>query len=244
METLHEEALAAAGARPNGTIDISAAMRSMLKGLLNAVMDEQALELGVLRNGYRERGFDTRVGTVTLRIPKLREGGYFPEDVVRRWSRTDTALASAICDMLLSVSSAREVEAIESRDNARTSALAYLDFPREHATWVCTNNVQERMSCEIKRRTRVVQVFPSFDSLVRLVGGGVLRPERRVAGLEELHRPQVARARVRARAPARGAGRGRQGAEARPRGVRQEEEDDVASEADSRPPGGVLRRFS
>lgn len=160
METLHEEALAAAGARPNGTIDISAAMRSMLKGLLNAVMDEQALELGVLRNGDRERGFDTRVGTVTLRIPKLREGSYFPEDVVRRWSRTDTALASAICDMLLSVSSAREVEAIESRNNARTSALAYLDFPREHATWVCTNNVQERMSCEIKRRTRVVQVFP------------------------------------------------------------------------------------
>lgn len=33
-----------------------------------------------------------------------------------------------------------------------------------------TNNVQERMNCEIKRRTRVVQVFPSFDSLVRLVG--------------------------------------------------------------------------
>lgn len=26
------------------------------------------------------------------------------------------------------------------------------------------------MNCEIKRRTRVVQVFPSFDSLVRLVG--------------------------------------------------------------------------
>ena len=75
--------------------------------------------------------------------------------------------------MLLSVSSAREVEAIGSRDNAGPSALAYLDFPREHATWVRTNNAQERMSCEIKRRTRVVQVFPSFDSLVRLVGAVV-----------------------------------------------------------------------
>lgn len=51
----------------------------------------------------------------------------------------------------------------------------------------------------------------------------MLRPERRVACLEELHRPQVARARVRARAPARGAGRGWQGTEARPRGVRQKE---------------------
>ena len=173
METLHEEALAAAGARPDGTIDINAAMRSMLEGLLNAVMDEQASELSVLRNGYRERGLDTHVGTVTLRIPKLRVGSYFPDDVVRRWSRTDAAFASAIRDMLLSVSSAREVEATGSRDNAGPSALAYLDFPREHATWVHTNNVQEKMSCEIKRRTRAVQVFPSFDSLVRLVGAVV-----------------------------------------------------------------------
>ena len=93
-------------------------MRSMLEGLLNAVMDEQASELDVLRNGYRERGLDTCIGTVTLRIPKLGEGSYFSDDVVRRWSRTDTALASAIRDMLLSVSSAREVEATGSSDNA------------------------------------------------------------------------------------------------------------------------------
>lgn len=109
---------------------------------------------------------------------------------MRRWSRTDTALASAICDMLLSVASAREIEATESRDNAGPSALAYLDFPREHATWVRANDVQERMSREIKRRARVVQVFPSLDSLVRLVGGGVLRPERHAAGLEELIDPR------------------------------------------------------
>lgn len=144
-------------------------MRSILEGLLNAVMDEQASELSVLRNGYRERGLDTHVGAVTLKIPKLREGSYFPDDVVRRWSCTDAALASAIRDMLLSVSSAREVEATESRDNAGPSALAYLDFPREHATRARTNDVQERMRCEIKRRTRAVQVFPSLDSLVRLV---------------------------------------------------------------------------
>lgn len=56
------------------TIDINAALRSLLEGLLNAVMDEQASELGVPRNGYRERSLDTCVGRVTLRIPKLREG--------------------------------------------------------------------------------------------------------------------------------------------------------------------------
>lgn len=112
MDTVHEGALASAGVRADGTIDINAALRSMLEGLLNAVMDEQASELGVARNGYRERRLDTCVGTVTLRIPKLREGSYFPDDIVQRWSRTDTALASAICDMWISGVSARKVERV------------------------------------------------------------------------------------------------------------------------------------
>jgi putative transposase len=31
------------------------------------------------RNGYRERGWDTRVGSIELAVPKLREGSYFPD---------------------------------------------------------------------------------------------------------------------------------------------------------------------
>ena len=33
------------------------------------------------RNGYRSRAWDTRVGTMELQIPKLREGSYFPEPI-------------------------------------------------------------------------------------------------------------------------------------------------------------------
>ena len=51
-----------------------------------------------------------------------------------------------------------------------TDALAYLDFPPTHWKRLITNNVQERTNREIKRRSRVVQVFPSTGSLVRLAG--------------------------------------------------------------------------
>lgn len=362
MDTVQEGAArAAAATRPDGSIDLSATARGLLESLLNAVMDEQASEmaseLGVARNGYRERSLDTCVGRVTLRVPKLRSGSYFPEEIVSRWSRTDTALASCVCEMWARGVSTRKVEAVAaemglegmgrsrvsrlcealdgevaalrsaplwgsewpylwldatyvpcreagrtgraalvtavaaSREGARRvvglecvdaesylswrsfllslrgrglagvelvvsdaheglaravsevmlgaswqrcvahlernvadrcrrrgdgaaavaalkaafgqsdpalvrvgyaraaellreadpraaelleeaapSALAYLDFPREHRNWIRTNNIQERMNAEIKRRTRVVQVFPSTESLVRLVG--------------------------------------------------------------------------
>ncbi len=58
----------------------------------------------------------------------------------------------------------------ELLEEAEADALAYLDFPKEHRRRLRTNNVQERMNREIKRRSRVVQVFPSTTSLIRLVG--------------------------------------------------------------------------
>ena len=55
-------------------------------------------------------------------------------------------------------------------EDAEADALAYLDFPAEHRRRIRTNNVQERMNREIKRRSRVVQVFPSPGSMPLLVG--------------------------------------------------------------------------
>ena len=71
--------------RQDGSIDLNELARGLLEDCLNAVMSEQADELlgeGNRRNGYRERSLNTCVGRITLRIPKLREGTYFPDDVL------------------------------------------------------------------------------------------------------------------------------------------------------------------
>ena len=56
-------------------------------------------------------------------------------------------------------------------EDAEVDALAFLSFPREHRVKIRTNNVQERMNCELKRRAKVVQTFPSTGSVLRLLGG-------------------------------------------------------------------------
>ena len=53
-------------------------MESDVEGLIGAGRHERSPERLNWRNGYRERALDTRLGTLQLRIPKLRQGSYFP----------------------------------------------------------------------------------------------------------------------------------------------------------------------
>jgi len=53
-------------------------MELEVEGLTGAAYGQKSPERLAQRNGYRERGWETRAGTVELRIPKLRKGSYFP----------------------------------------------------------------------------------------------------------------------------------------------------------------------
>ena len=58
-------------------------------------------------------------------------------------------------------------------EEAEADALAYLDFPYERHRRLRTNNVQERLNREVKRRSNVVQAFPSRRSPIRMLGAAL-----------------------------------------------------------------------
>jgi transposase-like protein len=53
-------------------------MEADVEGLIGAGRHERPPERLNWRNGYRERTLDARLGALQLRIPKLRQGSYFP----------------------------------------------------------------------------------------------------------------------------------------------------------------------
>lgn len=82
------------------------------------------------RNGYRERDFDTRVGTVELRVPKLRQGSYYPDWLLERRRRAERALVVVICECYVRGVSTRRVDGLvktlglEGISKSQVSALA------------------------------------------------------------------------------------------------------------------------
>lgn len=117
MDTIHEMT-ADAALMPrfdDGMVNMTELIRVMAESLVNEIMDAQAdeaCEAGNQRNGYRERKLTTSVGTINLRIPKLRAGSYFPEDLIERYSRADRAVVAAVSEMVTNGVSTRKVKRV------------------------------------------------------------------------------------------------------------------------------------
>ena len=58
----------------------------------------------------------------------------------------------------------------ELLENECEDALACLNFPTQHRRRIRTTNGLERFNQEIKRRTRIIRIFPNRNSALRLIG--------------------------------------------------------------------------
>ena len=96
-------------------------MRHLLQTMINTLLSADAdavvgAEWGkpattrtAQRNGYRHRDLDTRVGTLDVAIPKLRSGTYFPEWLLERRKRAESALITVVADCYLAGVSTRRM---------------------------------------------------------------------------------------------------------------------------------------
>jgi putative transposase len=102
-------------------------MRQMLETFINTLLSAQGdsvcgAEYGTRsegrvnrRNGYRHRDLDTRVGTLDVAIPKLREGTFFPDWLLARRRRAEAALTTVVATCyLLGVSTRRMDKLVQS----------------------------------------------------------------------------------------------------------------------------------
>ncbi len=117
-------------------------LRAMVKDFAEALMSadadavcgagygERSPERVNRRNGYRERDWDTRAGSIELAVPKLREGSYFPDWLLQPRRRAEQAFVSVIADAYLAGVSTRRVEklvqqlGVERMSKSQVSRLA------------------------------------------------------------------------------------------------------------------------
>jgi transposase-like protein len=113
------------------------------------------------------------------------------------YDQPDAASVHAQFDRVLDALADKLPAVAAHLDAARADILAFTAFPRAIWRQIWSDNPQERLNWEIRRRTDVVGIFPGRDALIRLVGA-VLADQRdewtemrRYIGLEVLAKSRL-----------------------------------------------------
>jgi transposase-like protein len=85
------------------------------------------------------------------------------------WQQPDYKSARVYADRLIQEYADQLPKAIETLENGLEDSLQYYEFPEIDPRKISSTNVLERFNKEIRRRSRVVGIFPSMDSYIRLI---------------------------------------------------------------------------
>jgi transposase-like protein len=109
---------------------VQALMSAEADAICGAPYGERSVERTNRRNGYRERDFDTRAGTIELQIPKLRARSCFPDRLIERRRRAERAFVQVVAECSVKGVSTRRVDGlirtlgIEGISKSQVSELA------------------------------------------------------------------------------------------------------------------------
>ncbi len=130
------------------------------------------------------------------RVPKSAQP-HVATQVRTIFEQADTDAVAAQYDRVVTALGEKYPDAAEHLDTARADLLAFTAYPREIWRQIWSNNPQERLNKEIRRRTDVVGIFPGRNALIRLVGAVLAEQSdewtegRRYMGLELLAKSRI-----------------------------------------------------
>jgi transposase-like protein len=117
-------------------------MEADVEGLIGAGRHERSAERLNYRNGYRERALDTRLGSLQLRIPKLRQGSYFPPFLEPR-RMSERALVAVIQEAWIGGVSTRRVDEL-------VQAMGLSGISKSQVSKLC-KDIDERVTAFLER---------------------------------------------------------------------------------------------